>query len=483
MSSWGMLLLAGALGVALLGSCGSDETASPGSGVGGSGAAAGSAGKAGSDASAGASGSDAAGGGAGRDAGDSGVQDADGGGAADGDAAVQGCVDIHVTAPALGLFGQRDHLWGDAAGIHMAWNADNGAGLQLAVSTFDPATGTVLDKRLFSTMTVMYASGHGPDGLVAVVGNATDGDGGGYQALLLIRTDDPSYEKLYKLPPWPGAGTDLVGVGWDGQAFTVEGFADDGTVYETRLAEDGTVLLAPEAFGIGTGYASDSRFSTDPASGMTYGLMGGSSLVAHQRDGTPVPDPPQAVPVPLQSSPGGPWSSTTHDLSGTGYALVALPAGLAVAFSSNSPDGENTLIQTLDTSLAHDADTIFVKGKAVKTPWDATAYDWNPWLAIEPLANGWCLAGNPNYRSIDEYVVQGATLASRRTVVTYSQHALATGHGFDTRYFESIEYDGELWLGFQDNSDTDATAVHPYRIIRVKPGCTYRSMTDIEHGW
>jgi hypothetical protein len=494
MTGWGKLALALTLGTAVLGACGSDE------GLGSSSdASAGVGGTAGTGASGGASGG--SGGGAGTDAG--GASDANDGDvgdveASDGDAAVEGCADAHVVQSSLppdvawsnlgltlGLYADRDHIWRDAVGVHIAWNPEHaGGGGELAVSTYDVNSGKLVGHRFFRNGPAlgMYATAQAPDGTVGIAVKAHQ-DGGAYPALLLIRTDDPSYEKLYPLSPWPGAGTDLVGVGWDGEAFAVHGFADDGTVYVTRIAEDGTVLLGPQAFGIATGYASDSRFSTDPTSGMTYGLMGGKTLVAHQRDGTPVPDPPAVVPTPVQSAPGGQWSTLSGSCTGSGCALVALPNGVATAFSGDDPTGDSTLIQTLYATLASDADTIFVKGELVPNPFDAKIYDWNRELVIQASSGGWWLAGNPNYRSIDEYMVSNAQLTSRRTLVTFSDQALSTGFGFDSRHFESVAWNGELWLGFEDNSNTDPTAEHPYRIIRVKPGCTYRSMTDIEHGW
>jgi hypothetical protein len=473
MTGWGKLVLASTLGAALLGACGDDEAMRAPTD-----ASAAAGGTAGTGANGGASG--VSGGGAGADGGDASDLDATDG--TEGDAATEGCVDIHVPA-AVGFVGDRDHIWRDATGVHMAWITHNGdASYQLDVSSFDAATGASLGERLFPEMTLASATGRAPDGTVGVIGNASDGDGGGGPSLMLLRTDDPSYEKVYQLPPWPGAGTDLVGVGWDGEAFAVHGFADDGTVYVTRIAEDGTVLLQPQAFGIATGYAFESRFSTDAASGVTYGLMGGKTLVAHHRDGTPVPDPPQVVPTPVQSSPGGQWTTMSGSCTGAGCALVALSSGVATAFSGDSPDGQNTLIQTLDQTLAADADTIFVPGELVPNPLDAKIYDWNRELAIQPSAGGWWLAGNPS--SIDEYVVQAGQLASRRTAVSYSDEAAShAASALNFRHFESVKWNDEIWLGFQDTSNQDANAEQPFRIIRVKPGCTYQSMTDIEHGW
>lgn len=502
MSRWGTVLLGGALVAGIGGACGGDEgvARTPDGGGGGAGAAgadasAGETGAAGGSAAAGQAESDAGGASDASNA-DTGAVDA-----ADGDAAAEGCADAHVLqsdlpdpskwsggSPPFGVYVEGRHVWVDAQGIHVAWNANRaweaGAGSELVLSTYDHDTGALISHRLFESgnWLTFEAVGVAPDGTVGIAVAVIPDDAGAsaaFDGLLMVRTDDTSFEKLVPLPSWPVDPTYVVDVAWDGAAFAVHGFASGGTVYVTRIAEDGTVLLQPQAFGIATGYAFESRFSTDPTSGMTYGLTGTSAptLVAHQRDGTPVPDPPKVMQLPTQGwgADGKLWGSGSSCAS-----LVATPDGAAVALSGAGGE-ENTFVQPFDTTLAATENVIPLPGKATNN--SNYPYDWNQQLTIQVGAGGWWLAGLTTSRSIDEYVVKDRLLTSRRTLVTYSGQAFATGHGFDARYFESVEWNGELWLGFEDNSNTDTGAEHPYRIIRVKPGCTYRSMTDIKHGW
>ncbi len=216
---------------------------------------------------------------------------------------------------------------------------------------------------------------------------------------------------------------------------------------------------------------------TDPTSGMSYGLTA-ASLVAHQRDGTPVPNPPELVPIQLNTPPG------TSGTGGPGRALVATVDGLGTAYSGDHPTGLSTWVQKVDTTLAPSGEAIAVPGEPVVTPWDATVFDSSHDLALQPRTSGWWLVGNPSYRSIDEYLVESGKSAVRRVLVTYSEQALAWA-GFDSRYFESARQNDELWFGFQDKSNTDPVmkAEQPFRVIRVKQDCVYKSMTDIEHGW
>lgn len=69
----------------------------------------------------------------------------------------------------------------------------------------------------------------------------------------------------------------------------------------------------------------------------------------------------------------------------------------------------------------------------------------------------------------------------RRTLVSYSQQAQARNGGtvFDARYFDSVSWNGEIWLGFEDGTD----GPRPYRVVRADTGCTYKSIADLHNGW
>jgi hypothetical protein len=467
----GLLALFGA--GAMASGCGSDEAMGAG-GAGGSGATSGTGG------AAGASGADA-----------SSDADAD---ASEGDAAAEGCVDIHVlqsmlpepgkwvgTGPLIGTYLDRDHIWRDGAGVHIAWNADHpaGGGGEMIVSSFDAASGAVLGHRLLPNggQKGFFASNLAPDGTVAlgIVNYAPDA-GSGVQSLLLIRSDNPSYEKLYPLPPWPDPVTILVGVGWDGEAFAVHGFGDNNVQFVTRVAPDGTVLLPPTAFGISYGYPDEVRYVTDPASGVSFAVSGllapKPRLTGHQRDGTPLPDPAKiqyvkVVPQGVAADAG--WEGGT-----TRPTITLAPGGAAVVWSSGTGVVPiTTFIQPYDTSLATSADGIGIPGQPLPPPGNPAMYDGNDELTAQSLNGGdWWVAGT-NRMSINEFMVDATGKSTRRELVTNSSWATT---GFGVSNFESAKYGDELWLGFLDFSSQKE---QPYRIIRAKPGCTYQSMYDL----
>jgi hypothetical protein len=468
----GLLALFGA--GAMASGCGSDEAMGAG-GAGGSGATSGAGG------AAGASGADA-----------SSDADAD---ASEGDAAAEGCVDIHVlpqllpepdkwagTGPPMGLSVDRDHIWRDATGVHVGWNVvhADASGVEFVVSSYNPATGALLDHRFFPKggQKAFAAAVLATTGVVGLAISFAPDDGGDpSDALLLIRSDDPSYEKLYPLPPWPDPVTILVGVGWDGEAFAVHGFGDNNVQFVTRIAPDGSVLLPPTAFGISYGYPDEVRYVTDPTSGVSFAVSGllapKPRLTGHQRDGTPLPDPTKiqyvkVVPQGVAADAG--WEGGT-----TRPTIALAPGGAAVVWSSGGggPMPITTFIQPFDTALATGANAIGIPGEPLPPPASAGMYDGNEWLTAQSTTgSGWWVAGT-NTEDINEFIVDSTGKSTRRKLVTYSS---ATALAFGVSNFESAKYGDELWLGFLDFSSQKE---QPYRIIRAKPGCTYQSMYDL----
>jgi hypothetical protein len=412
----------------------------------------------------------------------------------DGDTSAAGCVDIHVThailpdpakwstgGPGIGMYADRDHLWRDATGIHVAWNPQYATGSgEMVVSSFDPATGALLGNRFFPQggRKGVVAAGVAPDGTVGLgVGyQAPDASTATY-ALLLMRTDDAIKEQIVAISSWPLSTTVLVGVGWDGQAFAVHGFGADGTQYVTRIAPDGTVLLAPVAFGREVGYPVEVRYVTDAVSGVSFAVTGSALvtfpwLAGHTRDGAPLPDPTkiQATQLQPQNFPNdGTWAAGT-----TRATIAIVPGGAAVAWSHNPPQPATvmtTFIQPLGAGLTPAQDVIGIAGEVFP---GTTVRDSNEWLTVQRTATGWWLAGS-NTETISEYNVVGNAPATRRPLVTYSRN----GWRFAVSDMESAGWGDEIWLGFYDQSGPGA---QPYRVVRAKPGCTYRSDYDMKNG-
>jgi hypothetical protein len=132
-----------------------------------------------------------------------------------------------------------------------------------------------------------------------------------------------------------------------------------------------------------------------------------------------------------------------------------------------------TFIQAIGPGLAPTQDVIPIPGEPFPPPWpQSSLHDWLEWPTLQPVAAGWWIGGT-NTLSMSEYQVINGALAGRRELVTYSKF----GTKFDVRHLESANWNDELWLGFQDNTDTSGKE-HPYRVILAKPGCTYRSMYE-----
>ena len=53
--------------------------------------------------------------------------------------------------------------------------------------------------------------------------------------------------------------------------------------------------------------------------------------------------------------------------------------------------------------------------------------------------------------------------------------------GFDVDSPYAYAWNDELWFGFRDNSqDPNTPTLHPYRVVRVLPGCSYLSINEIQ---
>lgn len=413
------------------------------------------------------------------------------------------CVDIRVTGailpadaanpwrtdagPPIGLTLDRDHVWRDSLGVHVAWNAAHVDGTaELVVSSFDPATGGTIDNRLFRTggRKGFWAAGAGPNDSAGLAVHLAAGDGGFQDGLIILSPNDPTPEKLFVLPAWPAPVSSVASVGWDGEAFAVHAFGTDNTQYVTRIKADGTVLLPPKAFGVAAGYPAEAHYATDSVSGLSVAITGTDRLpwlTGHLRDGTPTPDstkPLSVVLAPQGSPDAGVFGGQLHS------AVCAVQNGAAVAWSHDSGGTGlrmTTFIQSIGVTLAASADAIPVSGNPLSGT-QPTDYDSVDWLTMQPIAGGFWLAGvpGPGNPSLDEYVVSGTALASRRAIVTFSDRARKMGIGFDARHVESAKFGAELWVAYQDNTARSGPA--PFRVVLAKERCTYPSMIDVELG-
>src|SRR5262249_23213151 len=103
---------------------------------------------------------------------------------------------------------------------------------------------------------------------------------------------------------------------------------------------------------------------------------------------------------------------------------------------------------------------------------------WGSWPQLSRRADSWWMSVELNGRKIDAYTLNEGGVTSRSRLVTHTC-VDAIVCGFDVRNHASVVWGDELWYGFWDFTDGSN---EPYRIVRVKDGCTYSSMRDILRG-
>jgi hypothetical protein len=90
---------------------------------------------------------------------------------------------------------------------------------------------------------------------------------------------------------------------------------------------------------------------------------------------------------------------------------------------------------------------------------------------------------------IEAYTLSDTEVLEHRILVTDSRcpDTCPLGVHFDVRTFSAVMWGEDLWFGFEDFTNNFGTSEEhpvrskPYRIVRIKDGCTYRSAYDL-HG-
>jgi hypothetical protein len=396
--------------------------------------------------------------------------------------------------------------WRDDRGLHAIWmdyetkEADGGKvqTMHAVVSSFDASSGSA------DTSLVFDPFPPGQDGLYTAISSSAGADGGHFalgvrwlpkgapyalERVLLGRLDKTDLQASWT-PPWSiGDNAAVVDIGWDGEAFAVHGFINGLTGLDlmlVRLAPDGAVVLPATRVGLITSvleYYHD--FQTDPVTGTTWVVSPaytGVWVTGHLRDGTPLPGTEKDGGV-LVEAQGVKWKDPSSFT-----AIGAGPAGSLVAWSDLPETGN--YVQRLGQDLMPQGNATILMAVGVEH------YAQFLGKAIASAPGGWWV-GAEDRKSVTSFSLsESAQVLARSKLVTYSaldcieaKTTCPPGVGvLDVRRLSTVTWNDELWFGFWDYSGQQAPPPQyipwsPYRFVRVKPGCVYKSMYDVVMGW
>jgi hypothetical protein len=420
---------------------------------------------------------------------------ADAGLDAGGGTPVEGCIDIHVDRSIMpdplnwSSVDQyaRHPLWRDPSGFHVFWinGPPDVNRMYLLVSNFDPESGNSLGTQVYDVFPP--GLGFGAVGIWDAVGNAA----GSFAAAVYFDDGSDSYGAVDRVvlgtladvgatvvwtPPWSRAEYAVFHVGWDGEAFAVHAVSQSTPeVRLLRLLPDGTELGSVDYVGTITNiFYGESTAATDPVSGTTWFASNGDEglwLSGHHRDGSLLEG---------TEAQGG------FGLEGQG---VATPAGFSVLPGLGTA-GTRAVVGWI--AYGHYPDEVRVQLlEGAATIADAVLRFYETWHPADRVIahhdGGWWMGQRSGSQGIlscwlDEH---GGDAMQPSTLVPFESCTVQTcapgqPQGFDARAFSAAGYQDEVWLGFWDLSDQSLplaqypTALSPYRLLRVKPGCVYQ---------
>ena len=402
----------------------------------------------------------------------------------------EGCVDIQINGTMLDgpitwyhrPYVAQESFWRDERGLHAAWfvEEEHGSPVHLIVSSFDAETGKALQHRsyepfpshlTFVDIGIQWAAAASDGTFAVLVGYHDYLDPEMYLAKIVFGSlDDPTVFSIVP-SPWSADEGGTFHLGWDGQAFAVHASSSSGPeMLLARLSWNGkdvtTEFPSTPAGQMGVIFEDDSAFRTDAASGTTWSVFAGGKgtwVNAHRRDGEPLPGAPQGQPVLVE-----PKSPTASKWGFGGDYVSVGPANEQAMLAWSNDNGEVTYLQRVGEDFAPLGDVIEA-----------------PYLRRKIVArrgDGWWLAGIRNRRVIDAFELDDSSVRSSITLVSNTNDQMA----FDARRFATAAWGDEFWFAFRDGSDCFTDEEHPeddcsYRIVRVKEGCSYKSMFDL-HG-
>ena len=409
-----------------------------------------------------------------------------GGAGGAGGAAVEGCLDIHAGAARLpGGYSEvsggtpRNPFWVDDRGVHFASLARSVATdrVHLVVSSFDADTAEQWASRVYDPFPVdhnatsTWDAAGAPDGsFVVTLHYNLENNDWGFEPIAIGHLDSPTLTTVW-LPPWSPQEASWVHVGWDGEAFAAHAIAQQSADLRlVRLAPDGSVLTPETYVGkIFSIWSNDISLRTDPLTGTTWMVSiykPSVWLTGHLRDGTPLPGTEQNGGVAL-----------SEPCSATGLYVGIAPHGdsALVAWMDDTGLWRKTCVQSVASATPSAAGFTIDEGDIPAGQKKVLARDSDSW---------WMGINQPGV-GIESMRLSDTELLSRTPLVKYIT-CPDDCQLMKVEYLSAARWQQQLWFGFWDLSDDFTKTGHPvstdpYRIVRVKEGCSYLSAYDLSY--
>jgi hypothetical protein len=411
---------------------------------------------------------------------------------------VEGCIDIIADGRLLPDAGEWEpNPWSMAEqpffrsehGLHLAWYQEDPwtNAVRLVVSSFDATTGEHAESRTYVPVppevtwgaTALWRVAGAPDGSFAVLISHGDSSvpAGNVNKVLFGHVNEPELRAVV-VAPWSVAVARAFHLGWDGEAFALHAASQTTLdVSFVRYDRYGVPLGPPIDVGrVGSIYPGDSYFWTDPESGTTWLASPGNDgvlLSGHLRDGTALPGTEATGSVLIQAQ-GGVTAAGEQPAIGTDGERALLGW-----FDTMGPEGQTDLQPLQHTTRIGDAlrlpNTSWLTWPAARV---ITRWQGNWWTGEVVAADG-----------VRQSLVSDSALLSQALLVINERCTdclPGQGENLDARALGFATWEDELWFGFWDLSDSfipselHPVATMPYRIVRVKPGCSYITSFAIE---
>ena len=414
-----------------------------------------------------------------------------------GGSTADGCVDLRIDGSALdqtlsSSAVSRTPFWLDAKGAHVPWLLLPDA-QALVVSTVGwndlesvrHDQYEVFPKQIPAGDRGFFDAVGEPQGSFAIAWGFRDAGGAttSQHVLLGDTADATSWTSWSPETQWyPAVAFHL---GWDGEAFAIHlASSQSSDLRLARVSATRTLLNDVDRAGtVGPVGYNDADFATDSGSGkswMIFSASRGVKLTGHDRAGSVAAVLGDSAELAVL-----PDGAETPNLPGSYPALAFDLDGLMLVWTDSH---STTWLQHLDDSLVSTGPALAIPPEQLGDPErfppaelkDKTAYRHD---------GRWYVAAS-NQHTVELFAASESEITDRWTILQSSRaDDCLTDWGCDLlsiRSLEFAEWNGELWLGFLDysenNVDEDPFMLpfqSAYRIVKVKEGCSYKTLWDI----
>jgi hypothetical protein len=254
---------------------------------------------------------------------------------------------------------------------------------------------------------------------------------------------------------WASGEYDVAYVGWDGEAFAVH--SEDnatGEVFVTRVSPSGQVVLPQTPYGRTTSPGVSYRMSTSSVSGMSYlfDATGFNRFVSgHDRVGTPLP---WAYPTPLNVTVPGAvkmddsafYPGVSADEEGgvwVAWVTYGLGGGFVRAAAHLNASGVADAQFFLPVSSGQDSAAVGALSAATVWIADSDSYD------------------------ILKAEYQNGVLGPVENLVL-GPYGRGSSNAWWPDKLSGLNWNDERWMSFTEPNNI-------LHVVKVKPGCVYRS--------